>query len=111
MRIFWLTICILAIWTTAGAQTATVLVEVEADGQPVAAVTVVINGSPHTTDARGLLTLSVPAGRVEITATKEGFTPITTSVEVAAGQQHLGGGEVDAFRLAVGEAQGFNPRR
>ena len=87
MRIFWLTVCILAISTTAGAQTATVLVEVEADGQPVAAATVVINGSPHTTDARGLLTISVPAGRVEITATKEGFTPITTSVEVAAGQQ------------------------
>jgi outer membrane receptor for ferrienterochelin and colicins len=72
---------------SAHAQSSTLRVEVQIDEKPAAAVTVVVNGTSHTTDAQGLLVIAVPAGTVEITAVKEGFNPATTSLRLAAGQE------------------------
>lgn len=68
-------------------QIGTIRIEVQSDAEGVSGATVVVNGIAHTTDARGLLVLNVPAGASDVTATKEGFTPVTTVVQVTAGQE------------------------
>jgi outer membrane receptor for ferrienterochelin and colicins len=78
---------VFALGVSASAQTtATLRIEVLADDKPAGGVTVVVNGVTHSTDAQGRLALPVPPGSIEITAVKEGFNPVTTSLVVAAGQ-------------------------
>jgi outer membrane receptor for ferrienterochelin and colicins len=72
---------------SAQAQPGTVQVEVRTAVAPVAGAEVIINGATHKTNERGLISVTVPAGAVEISATAEGFAPATTSVKLAAGQQ------------------------
>jgi iron complex outermembrane receptor protein len=71
----------------ANAQTASVRVEVQADQKPIAATTVVVNGTISPTNPQGFVVVPVAPGKVEITAVKEGFLPVTTTVQVAAGQE------------------------
>jgi iron complex outermembrane receptor protein len=58
-----------------------------AAGAPVAGVEVVAAGRTHVTDRRGEARIEVSPGSVELTVFSEGFAPLTTTVEVAAGQQ------------------------
>ena len=69
------------------AQTASVRVEVQADQKPIAAATVVVNGASSSTNPQGFAVVAVAPGKVEITTVKEGFLPVTTTVQVAAGQE------------------------
>ena len=69
------------------AQTPAILqIDVRFESAPVADVAIVINGASHTTPASGSLTVNVAAGAIEITALKDGFVPITTSVTLQSGQ-------------------------
>ncbi len=72
---------------SAHAQNATIRVEVHSETKAIPQVTVVVNGATNTTDAQGLLVLTMPPGTVEITTVKEGFAPVTTSVQLVAGQE------------------------
>jgi iron complex outermembrane receptor protein len=51
----------------------------------VAGAVVRIGDATHATDADGRLTLEVPAGRVEIQVSAEGFAPQSVSIDAAAG--------------------------
>jgi iron complex outermembrane receptor protein len=87
---FLIAVCSLLLcgWSaSAHAQPGTVQVEVRTATGPVAGAEVIINGTTHRTDARGLASVSLPAGKVEIRAVVEGFAPATTSVDLLAGQQ------------------------
>src|SRR4030095_10046175 len=66
---------------------ATLRIEVRHDQMPVAEVKVLVSGMTHTTDAEGVVVVTVPPGRAEIVVVKDGFAPLTTSVSVAAGEQ------------------------
>ncbi len=68
-------------------QAATVRVEVRANGRPVAGATVTLAGASHVTDERGSVSAAVSPGKLEITATKDGFVPQTVTVEAIAGQE------------------------
>jgi outer membrane receptor for ferrienterochelin and colicins len=72
---------------SAHAQSATLRIEVRIADDSAPASTVVVNGVSHTTDAQGILVIAVPPGNVDITATRAGFSPVTTSIRVNAGQQ------------------------
>jgi iron complex outermembrane receptor protein len=82
---FFLVVLLLSFASSVYAQTATVRVEVQVEKQPAAGITVVVNGVSLTTNAQGFLVHAVPAGSVEITAVREGFTPVTTTLKVPAG--------------------------
>ena len=87
MRSVCMALALLAVSTTsADAQNATIRIEVHTETKEVPEATVVVNGDTHRTDAKGLLVLTVPPGTVEITAVKENFAPVTTSVQLVAGQ-------------------------
>jgi len=81
------TFLLIAFSTRANAQTASVRVEVQADQKPIAAATVVVNGTSSSTNPQGFVVVAVAPGKVEITALKEGFLPVTTTVQVASGQE------------------------
>ena len=66
--------------------TATVRVEVRHNAAVVADAEVILNGATYTTASDGVVSAISAPGVVEITVTKEGFAPLTTSVTVAAGQ-------------------------
>ena len=68
-------------------RTGTIRVEVVGRSEPVAAAEVVVAGVTGRTDAFGVVVLSVPAGRVQVTVVQEGFVPITVPVDVVAGQE------------------------
>ncbi|RPH58141.1 MAG: TonB-dependent receptor, partial [Acidobacteria bacterium] len=68
-------------------QTATLRVQVRSETATISEATVTVNGATHATDAEGTLVVAIPAGLVEITAAKEGFAPVTTSVRLVAGQE------------------------
>ena len=68
---------------------ATVQVQVTHDGAPLSGVIVVVGGTPRTTGPDWIISASVPAGVIEITAAKEGFASASASVTVAAGQNQL----------------------
>jgi outer membrane receptor for ferrienterochelin and colicins len=67
-------------------QNATIRVHVEHEGRPVSGASVVVNGSPHSTDAAGYATAIVTAGPVEILVVKEGFAQVTASLTLTAGR-------------------------
>jgi outer membrane receptor for ferrienterochelin and colicins len=66
---------------------ATVRVEVRAKDAPVAGAAVVIAGASHVTDQEGIVRVSVPPGKLEITIAKDGFVPATASGEAVAGEE------------------------
>ena len=65
---------------------ATVRVEVRAKDAPVAGAAVVIAGASHVTDQQGIVRVTVPPGKLEITIVKDGFVPATASGEAVAGE-------------------------
>src|SRR5262245_4357633 len=65
---------------------ATLQIEVRFDSAPVSDATIVVNGTTQTTPAAGAVAVNVPEGAVEITAVKEGFLPITTTLTAKAGE-------------------------
>jgi len=69
--------------------TAVVQIEVRSAGMPVAGAEVVVGGTTHVTDAKGAVAATVAAGRLDITVTKEGFLPVTSTVTASAGQTQM----------------------
>jgi outer membrane receptor for ferrienterochelin and colicins len=68
--------------------TGTIQLQVNAAAAPIQGVQILVRGTTHETNASGRVTITVPPGTVELTATKEGFLPATMSLEVAAGTEH-----------------------
>jgi hypothetical protein len=66
-------------------QTGTVRVQVHAAQKPIEDAEVVVAGTSHRTDASGSTTVVTGAGKVDISVVKDGFVPVTTSVQVGAG--------------------------
>jgi len=62
-------------------------VEVRHDSMPVSAASVVVNGTTHTTDAEGVVLVTIAPGSAEIVVVKDGFSPLTTSVSVETNQR------------------------
>jgi iron complex outermembrane receptor protein len=62
-------------------------VEVHSPEGPVRDAEVVIQGTTQRTDAQGVTTFTLPPGHVEVVVVKDGFTPASASVDLAAGQQ------------------------
>jgi outer membrane receptor for ferrienterochelin and colicins len=56
---------------------------------PAAGAEVAIGGTTHVTDANGNVAATVAAGRLDITVTKEGFVPVTSSVTASVGQTQM----------------------
>lgn len=71
----------------AQAQTGTMRVEVVSAEGPVAGATVTAAGHSGTTDANGLVTLTLPAGRSAVVITKPGFESATGWASIVAGRQ------------------------
>ena len=69
----------------AQAQTGSIRVEVVASTGPVPGATVSAGGQSAATDASGVATLTLPAGPVSVTATKDGYEPATVRLDVVAG--------------------------
>ena len=67
--------------------TATLRIEVRHDDAPLPRVAAVVNGTTHTTADDGRVSVSVPAGSVEIVVAHDGFMPATATLTVAAGEQ------------------------
>jgi outer membrane receptor for ferrienterochelin and colicins len=67
-------------------QDATVQVEVRYEGMPIADASVLVNGIGYTTNREGVVLVMVGSGNVEIVVVKEGLSPLTTSLSVAANQ-------------------------
>ncbi len=73
---------------TGQAQTGSVRVEVvTGTSEPVAAADVVAEGVTYQTDELGIAVLDVPAGVVQVTVVREGFVPITLSIDVVVGRE------------------------
>jgi outer membrane receptor for ferrienterochelin and colicins len=89
MRSGFLCFIFLAYATVTNAQTGTLRVEVRSEGTVVPGADVVVNGQTVKTDASGTVSITATSGAVEITALKEGFVPVTTTVTVVAGQVQL----------------------
>ena len=70
----------------AAAQNAAIRIEVRSGGSPVAGASLVVNGVTSETDDRGVTSVDVRPGRVEIVIAKEGFEPVSLAVEVRAGE-------------------------
>src|ERR1700720_3582113 len=61
---------------------ATIRVEVRADNAPVAGAAVTLNGVSIQTDQNGIAVTTLPLGKVEVSASKEGFLPAKASLQV-----------------------------
>ncbi len=72
--------------STSFGQTAHLRVEVQSEGTAVEAAEVVVNGQTFTTDQRGVASIPVAPGAVDVTVAKAGFLPETTTVTIASGQ-------------------------
>lgn len=66
--------------------TATLRIHVAHDGEPVAAASVIVNGTTHTSDAGGNVVATAAPGRVEILVVKEGFAEERSSLVLVAGR-------------------------
>ena len=73
--------------TSASAQQSAVAVDVRSNGGPVREAEVVVNGATFRTDGQGRVVIDVPSGRVDITIVKQGYIPLSTSVEVSPNQR------------------------
>ncbi len=83
----WVCCLLLAAESVSAAQPQTRLeIEVRFSGRTIPGATVIVGGATHVTDADGRVISEVPAGQIEITAVKEGFAPVTTTVAVRPGQ-------------------------
>ena len=87
MRVFAVGILISLHTTSALAQTATLHIEVRSGTGPVGGADVVVNGTTHQTDGRGVSIVTLAPGHVEIVVVKEGFAAASASVDVQANQQ------------------------
>jgi outer membrane receptor for ferrienterochelin and colicins len=67
--------------------TVTIRIHVEHEGEPVAAASVVVNGTPYNSDAGGNVVANVAAGPVEILVVKGGFAQVRSSVVLVAGRE------------------------
>jgi outer membrane receptor for ferrienterochelin and colicins len=81
-----LTLLLLAVLTQAP-QTATLRIHVHHENAPVAAASVVVNGTPYVTGADGRVVVTVAAGPVEMVVAKDGFGPARQALVLAPGQQ------------------------
>jgi outer membrane receptor for ferrienterochelin and colicins len=72
--------------STAYAQTASVRVEVRREGTAVPGASVVVNGTAHQADERGVAILELMPGTVEIVVVEEGLAPASVTVEVRPGE-------------------------
>jgi outer membrane receptor for ferrienterochelin and colicins len=81
-------VLLLSIASMAHAQQApaSLTVEVRFNATPVAAATVVVNGTTYATDGEGRLAIPVTPGAIHITVVKASFSPVTTTVTVQPGQ-------------------------
>lgn len=57
---------------------------VTAGGAPLAGAEVVVAGRTYVTDGHGQSRIDIAPGRLEVTATKVGFAPVTTTIVVRA---------------------------
>ena len=91
MRVFLFVICSFLVPATlieaAQPQVGSARVQVRAADQPVDKAEVVVGGHTTLTDASGVAIVSASAGSVEITVVKEGYAPITATVQITAGAQ------------------------
>ena len=81
------TLLLLAALAQAPAQTAMLRIHVHHERMPVAAASVVVNGTPYVTDDSGRVVVSVAAGPVEMLVAKDGFGPVRQALVLAPGQQ------------------------
>ena len=70
----------------AQSQTATLNIDVRSARGPVGEASVSISASSHATPESGRLTLTLPAGEVNVAVTRKGFLPATSKVILTAGQ-------------------------
>jgi len=66
---------------------ATLRVEVREESSPVADASVIVNGTTYRTDAEGTVSIPIEPGHVAIVVVKEGFSPVTTTLDVQSGQR------------------------
>ena len=71
---------------SARAQEASVRIEVRTGTTPVAGASVVVNGVTHVASERGVVTVALAAGTVEIVVIKEGLAPASISLRLRAGE-------------------------
>jgi iron complex outermembrane receptor protein len=67
-------------------QRTAIQIEVRSGGDPVAGADVAIGGAKHTTTPKGIVSVAVAPGRVEISVSKEGYLPVKIDVTIAAGR-------------------------
>ena len=67
-------------------QATTIQVQVRSDGAPVAGAQVVATGVTRVTDGKGIVSFEVVPGAIEITVLKDGYVPVTTSVQAIGGR-------------------------
>jgi outer membrane receptor for ferrienterochelin and colicins len=65
----------------------TLHIEVRHDSMPVSDASVLVNGIPYTTNAEGVVLMTIAPGNVEIVVVKDGFSPLTTSLSLEANQR------------------------
>ena len=61
--------------------------QVRASTGPISGAHVVVNGLSYQTGEQGTIRSAVPAGKVQIQITKQGFAPASTSLDIHDGQQ------------------------
>jgi outer membrane receptor for ferrienterochelin and colicins len=65
----------------------TLLVTVRSVEKPTSGAQVIVNGQTYATDAGGQVTLTQPAGMVEVTALAKGFLPASGTLSLVAGEE------------------------
>ena len=66
-----------------------IVCSVTSGGAPLPGAEIVVAGKTYLTDSRGQVRIEVSPGAVELTVLKAGFAPVTTTIDVGAGQQQL----------------------
>ena len=86
MRCLLLSVILALNAATAVAQTATLRIEVRSPDGPVADADVVVNGTTHKTDPRGVVVVTLPPGHADVVVVKAGFAPASATVELQPNQ-------------------------